>query len=151
MEEEEEIPWECCFSSDLPRAVYTAEQRASCPIVKLPLLREVPLVPFIKTSLKVPYPIWNMAGRLAWLGSCSSQPETRKQTIERAKKAVAFIEKEGKSSLVVTHGFFLYVLAKELEKKGYTGPRKRRFRNGELSVYEKGGTSENRESRQAMS
>ncbi|WP_144461932.1 histidine phosphatase family protein [Siminovitchia fortis] len=46
-------------------------------------------------------------------------------------------KKEEKNILIVSHGFFLYVLAKELEKQGYAGARKRRFENGRLYIYEK--------------
>lgn len=132
-----EIKWNVCYSSDLPRAVRTAEKAASCPIVETPLLREIPLAPFIKTKWKLPFPIWNLAGRLAWLSSHPAQMESRKETKKRAKEFMSTIKNEGKNVLVVSHGFFLYVLAKELEKQGYTGPRKRRFKNGELYIYEK--------------
>lgn len=134
----EEIDWDVCISSDLPRAVHTAEKIASCSIVESPLLREVPLAPFIKTERKLPFTIWNLAGRLAWMFSHPSQVESRKDTIKRANEFLASLEKEEKKNiLVVSHGFFLYVVAKELEKKGYAGPRKRRFKNGELYIYEK--------------
>ncbi|WP_396019976.1 hypothetical protein, partial [Bacillus sp. SD088] len=37
----------------------------------------------------------------------------------------------------VSHGFFLLELSKALEKSGYTGKRKRYFKNGELLLFEK--------------
>ncbi len=133
-----EIKWDLCYSSDFPRAVHTAEKIASCQIVETPLLREVPLTAFFKTRRKLPFPIWNLVGRLAWLVSQSSQPETRKESRERAREFLDLIsKKEKKNSLVVSHGFFLYVLAKELKRQGYKGPRKRRFENGGLYIYEK--------------
>ncbi|VEF46832.1 phosphoglycerate mutase family protein [Bacillus freudenreichii] len=135
---EAEIDWDICFSSDLPRAVHTAEKIASCSIEENPLLREIPLAPFIKTKRKLPLSIWNLAGRLAWHFSHPSHPESRKDTIKRANEFIASLaEEEQKNILVVSHGFFLYVLAKELEKQGYAGPGKRRFKNGELYIYEK--------------
>jgi len=134
----EEPEWELCFSSDLPRAVRTAEKVASCSVAVTELIREVPLTAFIKTKRKMPFPLWNIVGRLAWFSPYSSQPESRKETIQRANRFIQLMEKSGKEKvLIVSHALFLMVLAKELEKAGYTGAKTRRFKNGELYIYEK--------------
>lgn len=138
MNKQWEDNWELCYSSDLPRAVRTASKLTRCSVKITELLREVPLTAFIKTKRKLPFPVWNMVGRLTWFLPTGSQPESRRETIQRAKKFIRLMEMSGKERvLVVSHWLFLIVLAKELRKAGYSGLKVRRFRNGELYIYEK--------------
>ncbi len=130
--------WEHCMTSDLPRAVQTAKQISHCPTTETSLLREVPLSPFIQTSLRLPHLLWNIGGRVAWLRSHHSQQESLEATKERATVLISQLEKmKQKRILIVSHGFFLIVLAKQLKENGYTGKRKRKYKNGEIHIFEK--------------
>ncbi|HEY4552427.1 MAG TPA: histidine phosphatase family protein [Bacillaceae bacterium] len=134
------MDFEMCLSSDLPRARDTARELCSCPVTETPLLREVPLVPFFRTAMKLPFPLWNAGGRLLWFFTQKFQPEPIKQTVRRAEDCIAMLESAGKNNiLVVSHGFFLMVLAICLEKRGYTGKKTRRFKHGEMVFYKKEG------------
>lgn len=64
--ETQNIKWDKCFSSDLPRAIKTAQTIFEGEIIKTQLLREVPLSPICETKLKLPHRFWCIAARVAW-------------------------------------------------------------------------------------
>ncbi|WP_162356423.1 histidine phosphatase family protein [Metabacillus mangrovi] len=135
--EAQEGSWDACFSSDLPRAVRTAESVYGVP-VQTPLLREVPLSPFLAGGPRLPYHIWTVMGRLCWLMSHPSQMESKHQTALRAGRWIEEAEGSGHEHiLAVSHGFFIPVLAGELRKKGYSGRKPGKLKNGEIILMEK--------------
>lgn len=114
--------WEKCYCSDLPRTVETARHIYNGSISQTALLREVPISPICISRIKLPYTFWLFAGRLAWLFSHQSQPETIRHTKNRAKQFVAdVITQPEKSILVVTHGFIMWQIQKELKAQGFCG------------------------------
>lgn len=114
--------WEKCYCSDLPRAIETARSIYAGDINESLLIREVPIMPAFNSSIRLPYVLWLIVGRIAWLLSHPSQPETIKQTKLRVKQFVSDIIKESnKSVLVVTHGFLMLQLQKELNHRGFFG------------------------------
>ncbi|SDE01329.1 histidine phosphatase family protein [Sporomusa acidovorans] len=130
--------WDKCYCSDLPRAVETAQHIYQGEIIKTGLLREVPIAPVIETNLKLPYPFWLAAGRLAWYCSHQSQPETMRQTKWRIQRFIAGILEAGNSDiLIVTHGFLMIYIQQELLNKGFTGGRIRKARHGKIQVFTK--------------
>lgn len=138
MEISNDNEWDHCYSSDLPRAIRTAKKLCNCPLTETPLLREVPLAPFVKTKMKLPYLLWNVAGRLASYGSHSSQVESSQQTEKRAGRCREILESsQHQNILVVSHGFFLMALEKDLKNNGYIGKKTRRFKNGDAVIFEK--------------
>jgi len=113
------IKWSKCFSSDLPRAIKTAETIFKEKIITTHLLREVPLSPVFKIPFKLPYVFWCITGRLAWLFNHKSQPETKKMTTKRILVFLDTIEHEADHNLlVVCHGFFMHAFQKELKSRG---------------------------------
>lgn len=94
---------------------------------KSELLNEVPLRSFTDTMRKLPLIIWNVIGRLQWLFDNKRQPETRSQTINRAKRAIDMLEKENADCIVVTHACFANTFTEQLKKRGYKID-KRKFR-----------------------
>ncbi|WP_066503595.1 phosphoglycerate mutase family protein [Abyssisolibacter fermentans] len=132
------ITWEKCFASDLYRAIKTAESVFKGEIIKTDILREVPMSAFTSKNLRLPCLIWSFVSRIAWLYSHESQKETKKETIDRINNFVQKIIKLNESNiLVVSHGFFMYFLQKELIKNGFTGKRFTKVRNGTLFIFEK--------------
>lgn len=130
--------WDKCYSSDLPRAVKTAETIYNGEISKTPLLREVPMSPMFRCSIRLPHVFWSVFCRVAWFFSHRSQVERRKQTKKRIMEFLKYIEKEKDINiLVVCHGFFMYFLQKELKKRGFQGKIKKRIKNGTLYVFER--------------
>ncbi|HBW35438.1 histidine phosphatase family protein [Desulfosporosinus sp. BICA1-9] len=103
--------WDLCFSSDLQRALQTAQNISKCKIVTTDLLREVPISPILDTNLRLPVPLWLSLGRMAWLFSHHSQPEKRIQTGKRINDFLTQIMSLRESNiLLVTHGFLMFII-----------------------------------------
>lgn len=133
-----DIEWNKCYSSDLPRAVRTAETIYDGQIIKTQLLREVPMSSPFNTKLKLPYVFWGVFARIAWLFSHKSQEERRIQTKKRIREFLDLVKDDDSSNiLVVCHGFFMYIFEKELKRQGFKGRRTRRIKNGTMYVFEK--------------
>ena len=85
------------------------------------LLREVPIAPFCSTNHKLPRWMFDILGRLQWAAGVPGQPESRRETKERARKAAALIARQTCDCVVISHGFFIRVLLKEYSRgRGYT-------------------------------
>ncbi|MDD3224328.1 MAG: phosphoglycerate mutase [Clostridium sp.] len=124
--------WQICYSSDLPRAVYTAKTVFGDEIIKTKLLREVEILPLFKTNIKLPFVVWTVLGRFKWYFS-------RKKIDE--KRASDFISdilnKNEKNILIVSHGALMWYLRKALISKGFNGPKFAKAKNGYLYIFEK--------------
>jgi len=77
-----------------------------------------------------------MAGRLAWLCSHHSQSETISQTKDRVRRFISGILKED-NLLIVTHGFLMVEIQKELITRGFIGNSFKRAKCGKVYVFEK--------------
>jgi len=128
--------WDKCYCSDLYRAVETANYIYKGNIIKSELIREVPIAPFMESSIRLPYIFWLMAGRMAWLCSHQSQTETIKQTKERVKRFISSILEE-KNVLIVTHGFLMVQIQEQLIDRGFSGNSFKRAKCGKVYVFEK--------------
>jgi len=127
-----------CLSSDLRRAIKTAETLHNGLITTSTLLREIDVKAVFKTRMRLHYNIWLLMGRLAWYFSHGSQSETREQTILRVRNIIDMIEARKESNiLVVSHGALMRYLAKELRKRGYRGRRFLKPENGERYIFER--------------
>ncbi|WP_312887220.1 histidine phosphatase family protein [Clostridium lacusfryxellense] len=130
--------WDKCFSSDISRAVNTSTSIFKGEIIKTHLLREVPISPVFNTNLKLPYIFWCISGRLAWLFHSKSQIENKKDTQKRVNEFLDSINDASNNNiLIVSHGFFMNTLQKELNRRDVTGQDVKRPRNGTLYLYEK--------------
>lgn len=130
--------WEICYSSSLPRAVKTANIIYNGERIITDLLREVSIYPFTQKNLILPTFIWHAGARIAWFKNKKSQPETNIQTKERVNKFLDLIYSSGKKNiLIVSHGFFMGSLVRELIKLGFKGEMDLRPRNGKLYKFEK--------------
>lgn len=136
------IKWDKCYSSTLIRAIITAQHVYKEEIVQNDLIRETIIDPIFQTDLRLPYWFWAVSGRIAWYFNHKSQEENRVITRHKAEKFADILleeaEKEGnKNILIVTHGFFMYSLQKELKKRGFKGKLITSPKNGILYLYEK--------------
>lgn len=130
------IEWDCCYVSDLPRAITTAKEVYSGNIVIDKLLREVDNAPFIHTDrLKLPFEVWHICGRLAWYFKSKSQPESIIGTKKRIAKFLDKIDWTQENVLIVFHGFMLYNFQKELRRRGFKGEKLKVVKNGVLYEY----------------
>ena len=125
--------WEKCYCSNLPRAMYTAKWLYPGPIEVTPLLREVPYSRFLPRNLHFPLFMWTTSSRVGWFLNHKSQEENRYQTFERIEKFLALLmERHGKNDrvLIVSHGFLMQYLEKELVQRGFKGDVPLRPRGG---------------------
>lgn len=136
------INWDKCYSSTLIRALITAKHVYKDPIIQNDLIRETIIDPIFNSNLKLPYWFWAISGRIAWYFNHNSQQESKVITRDKAKKFIDLLLNEAKSGgndniLVVTHGFFMYSLQKELKKRGFIGKLIYSPKNGTLYLYKK--------------
>ena len=134
------IKWDKCYSSTLIRAIVTAQHVYKGNIVKNDLIRETIIDPIFKSNFKLPYWFWAVSGRLAWYFNHKSQEENKILTKDKARKFVETLLDEAKiegteNILIVTHGFFMYSLQKELKKRGFIGKLITSPKNGALYLY----------------
>lgn len=134
---------DCVWSSDLPRAVASAERLATGrPVRTSALFREMELeIPSWLPS-RWPLVVWEACIHLQWLlserrGWIAVPPE-----IERASEAVALLEtvvRDEPSVVVVTHGAFRRLLGMRLAAVGWTAePRVGGFRNWSVWPFRRG-------------
>lgn len=130
--------WQICLTSDLYRAVRTAELLYQGDVIACSQLREISMCSFMRANWKLPHIIWIMMARLAWLFSHKSQEEGRVDTALRAKQMIDLIESYGAdNTLIVSHGAFMKALSKQLKGRGYCGKGFLKPENGRLYTYEK--------------
>lgn len=128
--------WDICYSSSLPRAVKTVQTIYGGEIITTDLLCEVPILPFTKRNIILPSFVWHAAARFAWFKNKPSQPEGKNQTRKRVEEFLNLINSSGKENiLIVSHGFFLSSLVRELSKRGFKGEMDMRPRNGKLYTF----------------
>lgn len=132
--------WTVCISSDLPRAIQTAETIYPGPIIATNRLREIEVQSIHPLgNLKLHYHMWLLMGRLAWYLSHRSQAERRSETRKRAGQIIDWIEEHyrDRNALVVSHGAFMKVLTQELHSRSYRGKGFVKPRNGAMYIFEK--------------
>lgn len=132
------IKWEKCFSSDLPRAVKTAQKLFDGQTIETRALRELAIFPPTNRKIKLPILLWLFLGRIAWMLADKSQIESKLMFEERVNYILEeIILKEDNDVLIVSHGFLMMFLRKELVKRGFKGPKFKRAENGKIYVFEK--------------
>lgn len=130
------------FISSLPRSRATAEELFDCSLRQTEWVGEVPLRSSFDTKIRLPLWFWNLSGRLQWLINSTRQPEGRLRTRARARKMVDLLCREGTDCAIVTHGFFMLTLLREMKHAGFTISKSRaKYENGEYVIAEKGVSS----------
>ncbi len=132
--------WDACYSSDLPRAIFTAHWLYQGPIQQSALLREVPYANFLPRNMKFPLFMWQASSRVGWFLDLKRQAENRGQTLKRIEEFLAFLlsrHGSNESILIVSHGFYMQFLEKELVRRGFSGKVPMRPRGGIIYPFEK--------------
>lgn len=128
-------------TSNLERSIKSA--RLLNPEVKIisdPLFRETGLPTCSKKllNIKLRPSIWAVILRLLWLCGYSNECESITNAKFRAKKASQQLidyANEYKLIVLVGHGFFNRLIAKELQKKGWKGKRKTGAKHWNCTTY----------------
>lgn len=130
------------FSSDLPRALETAglcSGRDRGAMYVSPLFREIPLPRFRPGRLRLPFFVWMLAARLSWYFGWHRAGETRRRSTERVRRAADLLE-EGAATeevLLFAHGFFLWLLGRELKRRGWRTHKQGLYRYLEFATFTK--------------
>ncbi|MDZ5471587.1 histidine phosphatase family protein [Bacillus sp. 31A1R] len=132
-----DIIWDECYSSDLHRAEKTAQHIYSGEINRLSELREISIFPLTNRKVKLPFFIWALLVRTAWLMDHKSQMETKAHVKMRINQFLDQILPVNKNILIVSHGALMIFMGEELKKRGFQGPKIRNPKNGQLYLYEK--------------
>jgi broad specificity phosphatase PhoE len=132
------IDWKICYSSDLPRAVKTAESIYNGYINKVKELREVRIGAFFERNVKLPAILWMLLGKLAIRISHKSILETPSQINNRINLILDKIMNENNDNvLIVCHGLIMMFIRQELIKRGFKGPKYGTADNGRLYIFMK--------------
>ncbi len=131
--------WDICISSNLPRAIETTELIYKNCFERNHLLREVPfsVVPF---NFSLPVVIWIIISRIGWWFGTKSQKEKRKKTLARCKELLKVVKKHdvNKNILIVSHGFYMRYLSKELKRNDFHGKMPMSPKGGVIYTFNSG-------------
>ena len=127
------------YISTLPRSRDTAiEIFGKKDFICTEMADEVPLRSSFNCRIELPLWFWNITGRIQWFLNINRQVESRKETRARAKKFVGLLNTDGCDSAVVTHGFYMHTLVKEMQKAGFRiSKQMRNYKNGDYVFAEK--------------
>ena len=111
---------EVIYVSSLSRSRRTAEQLFGMQdFIETKLLDEVPLRSFCDCRISLPLWLWNVGGRLQWLWQSRRQREGRIATGKRAARLISGLLKKDQDCILVSHGFYMRTLVKELKRQGF--------------------------------
>jgi len=128
------------YISTLKRTRDTAEALfGNREFIETKLLDEVPLKAFRDSRIPLPLWVWNVIGRLQWAMGNSRQPEGRKDSQKRARLLIEELVGKNRDCVLVSHGFFMRTLVKELERYGFQiKKQKMRFDNLDFVLAQRG-------------
>lgn len=133
------IQWHRCYSSDLPRAVKTAERIYPGEVTYLRELREVRPYPVSsRFDFKLPMRLWSILARIAFSVSHKSQVESMDGFEQRVRLACDEILSHGEENvLVVSHAMVMMQMRRELHSRGFSGAGFGIPAHGILHVFER--------------
>lgn len=109
------------YTSALSRAKGTAEH-LGLEYEENALLNEVSAKAFVDTKWRFPKMLWLAVGRIYWSSGKVKKSESKEETFQRARDVVDIMIGSGDASImIVSHGFFMRVLAMELRERGFEG------------------------------
>ncbi|MCM8711442.1 histidine phosphatase family protein [Clostridium sp. SYSU_GA19001] len=132
--------WDKCYCSSMPRAITTARTIYHGDMIITDKLVEIPAAAWLNLNIKLPYYLWAVLARFAWMRNHFSQPEGRIKTLKRINEILNVILSENEKDsniLIVSHAGTLYEIKKLLRKKGFKGEGFLKASNGRLYVYER--------------
>lgn len=129
------VNWERCFSSPLPRAMATAKSIFDGEIEIVNELKELAVFPLLNSNLKLPFIVWAILIRI----KSSSENDNTLNKFRHTIKTFfdELLLQEEKQTLVVSHGFVMMYLQKELKKRGFKGKSFGSPTNAKVYIFEK--------------
>lgn len=135
------------ISSDLPRALDTAVLYTGLSAENIEthaLFREIPLGRFRNENLRLPTWLLLMTVRWGWFTGWQRSKENRRQSLQRVSAAADVLEnrvnevRQGSVALY-SHGFFLWLLGRELRRRGWQSPKRGGYVYLEQARFERAG------------
>jgi broad specificity phosphatase PhoE len=124
-------PTDKLITSTMPRALETSRiVFARDPDHSHEELCEVPIKPFVKTSLRLPKIIWDIFGRLQWRLNLKPQPESFRDSKRRVHLFLDALIDEGDDAIIVCHGWIMKLMIPKLLSSGFKGPNPLYIVNG---------------------
>jgi Histidine phosphatase superfamily (branch 1) len=129
------------ISSDLKRAVETAALFTGAPaqaIETSPLFRETPLARFRAENLRLPLIALLALVRFGWFTGWMQCGEGRRETLARVRRAADELERRAlrdREIALFSHGFFLWLLSRELCARGWVTEKRGPFRYLETAEF----------------
>ncbi|MEP6795271.1 MAG: histidine phosphatase family protein [Saprospiraceae bacterium] len=114
-----EIGWTSCYTSPSARAIKTADAVFSGNNIKTNALRELNILPLLNTKISLPFLVWAILVRIR---SFSSNMITEEFKTRLFTFLDTIISEDNENVLIVSHGFVMMFLRKELLRRGFTGP-----------------------------
>jgi broad specificity phosphatase PhoE len=130
--------WDKCYCSSLSRAITTSKTIYHGETIITDKLVEIPSVALMNMKIPLPYLVWGILGRFAWIRNHTSQIEGRTATLKRINEIIDIILIEkSENILIVSHAGTLYEIKKLLRKRGFHGEKFIKARNGKLYIFQK--------------
>lgn len=127
------VDWQHCCSSPLPRAVQTADAIFPGEVVCADILQELNVLPMLHKKLRLPAVIW---GIVILIKSTSRNAVTQQFRENISAFVDQLLDKHDRPLMVVSHGFVMMYLQKELLRRGFSGERFRLPENGKVYLFE---------------
>ncbi len=128
------IEFKRCFTSSAERAIKTAGIIFKGEKTILHELRELDVLPLLNNKGRMPFLMWAILVRI-------KASSSNRITDEFRNKISAFLDellsKNTDDVLIVSHGFVMMYIQKELKRRGFEGIGFRVPKNGKLYVFEK--------------
>lgn len=129
----QDVDWKKCFSSPVDRAYKTANSIYKGNIQQSDHLKELEILPLLDKKGKLPFLMWGLHIR-------SRSLNTNKITEAFQSRIQAFVDEllqeNQEDVLVVSHGFVMMSLQKELIRRGFQGRKFASPENGKLYVFD---------------
>ena len=109
------------YTGTAPAAGETAEMLfdLSEPVIKTPLLDDVPLRAFRDTGKPCSLRVWRTMARAQWFFGNPRQTESRTGTLCRAYEFLDLLEAEDRDCIVISRGLTMGALKTALRRRGY--------------------------------
>jgi len=127
------VEWKKCLSSPLSRALHTAHHIYKGEVIQVDVLQELNALPLLTTKLKLPFLVWAIFVRVKYSSDDPVTVTFRRKVIEFVDK---LLQQESGDILIVSHGFVMTCIQKELIKRGFTGKTFGAPVHGKVYVFE---------------
>lgn len=127
------VEWKRCYSSSAPRAIKTAETIYKGEITTADELRELNVLPLLQHKSRRPLLLWALQMRSHAFKSNEITDRFKQNLVVLLEKILA---ESPDDLLLVSHGFVMMHLQKELRKRGFAGKGFGTPVNGKVYVFE---------------